>query len=92
MASSAALLGGTAPLFVLGAEQAPPYSWPSWHVMSAFDFWWIFPLICFAMFIGMLLCMVRRSGMGCMSRHRTISRSSDGTINRGTPNADSAPH
>lgn len=89
IALSVPLLGGAAPLFVFAAEQAPPYSWPSWHVMPAFSFWWIFPLICFAMFIAMLVCMVRRGGIGCMPHHRAVSPSPDGNVERGATNAGS---
>lgn len=52
-----------------------PYPWPWWREMQWSGFGWIFPLICFAMMVLMIFLMMRRGGMGCMGRGRSMDKS-----------------
>ena len=62
---------------VFAADQVTPqpYPWPWWREMQWPTFGWIFPLVCFAMMVVMLLFMMRRGGMGCMWRGRSADKS-----------------
>ena len=51
--------------------QPPP--WPGWHAVQWHGFWWIFPLLFFVMMIVMCILIMRRGGMGCMWRDRTMN-------------------
>lgn len=59
------------------ADQVTPqaYPWPWWHEIQWPAFAWIFPLLCFAMMVVMLLFMMRTGGMGCMRRGRPSDKS-----------------
>jgi uncharacterized membrane protein len=71
-----ALLGLVNLTAVFAADQgtAQPYPWPWWPGMPWPTFGWIFPLVCFAMMVVMLLFMMRKGGMGCPWHGRSTDK------------------
>ena len=61
--------------FAADQVTAQSYPWPWWREMQWPTFGWIFPIICFAMMIAMLLFVMRKGGMGCMWRGWSTDRS-----------------
>ena len=67
-------LACTSAAFAVDQVAPQPYPWPWWREMQWPTFGWIFPLVCFAMMVVMLLFMIRRGGKGCMWRGRPSDR------------------
>jgi uncharacterized membrane protein len=59
--------------YVSAAEQVPPETFTGfwWHGMHWPAFWWISPLIFFAVMV-IFFIMMRKWGMGCMWRDRMM--------------------
>jgi uncharacterized membrane protein len=76
----------------LAADQATPqsYPWPWWGELHWHGFAWIFPLACFAMMIVVLLFMIRRGGMGCMSHGRSTDKYASRDVTKRSWNGQSA--
>jgi uncharacterized membrane protein len=63
------------PVFAADQVTPQPYPWLWWRELQWPAFGWVFPLLCFAMMVVMLLFMLRRGGMGCMWRGRSTDKS-----------------